>query len=711
MPISAEQEEHLSPLETRWAALAKTVGRGASERTLRGMLRTSVPPALRPRVWMALSGAAAEVQPGLYEQLLAGQDSTRRTTNDSQIEIDLARSGLGDDEATQNSLRRVLRAFSSFRPCSGYVQGQNFIAAGLLRVLHEEDAFWLLAVIVEAYLPEHFTDHMLGSLIDCQLLAELLAKRMPDVSAKLAALEVPVQLLATRWFLSLWASVLPVPTLLRVSDLLFVLGPHLTPLVGLACFHVLRPSILAATHADELAASSCLQPLREAPPEQLISAILAHVGEPLKPSALEKMRAKARHALLLPPALGARPPATAGAGMGTDGRRASRSTALGQSLQQGLGRLASRTLSFGHKRARAHSAPELSTSAPMIVAGEGGGGEGGGGEGGGSEGGGTQGGDGGALPPRAPLGALTSNAAAARAAQGVMAPKAAAALRKRSASASAALAMPTTTRRSSTRTPLPVLPPVPASPLAPAHAHDDALDAAPAASADASEAAAARPPRMRDSSEAAGVGSGGSSGVSSGSGSGVSGDSGSSGSGTSSGDRHSDAGPSTAAASPPVPRLLCRRPLAYRACGRRSLMGAALLVGSGLLLGTLLRRVEGLRLLPFGAGRPPLLASLPAGASAAASAAAGAERASYVRLPGADDDGDAPPAVAARVASSPPPHGRRLGWWRRALHAPLRWATLGTRCAVRGAGSLLRGGARLLKRVILGALPLKPAAV
>ncbi|KOO22249.1 growth hormone-regulated tbc protein 1-like protein [Chrysochromulina tobinii] len=274
--LTAEQESDLAPIEKRWVQLAKTAGRGESESTLRSLLRTGVPPALRSRVWMAFSGAAAEVQPGMYEQLLAGKNSTRRTTNETQIELDIPRSGILD-EATQNRLRRVLRAFAAFRPSCGYVQGQNFIAAGLLRVMHEEDAFWLLAIIVEAYLPDHFTQHMIGSLVDSQVLAELLAKRMPDVAAKLAALEVPVQLLVMRWFLSLWANVLPVPTLLRVYDLLFVLGPHVMPLVGLACFHVMRPTILAAKHADELSASHALQPLREAPPDQIVSAILSAI--------------------------------------------------------------------------------------------------------------------------------------------------------------------------------------------------------------------------------------------------------------------------------------------------------------------------------------------------------------------------------------------------------------------------------------------------
>ena len=144
------------------------------------------------------------------------------------------------------------------------VQGQNFIAAGLLRVLPEEQAFWMLAFVVESFLPEHYSELMTGSVVDCKVLAELLARRMPDVAAKLSALEVSVQLLATRWFLCFWSSILPPATLVRVYDVLFTIGPHATLLVALACFRVIRPSILAATNADELTLSAVMSPLEQA---------------------------------------------------------------------------------------------------------------------------------------------------------------------------------------------------------------------------------------------------------------------------------------------------------------------------------------------------------------------------------------------------------------------------------------------------------------
>ena len=44
----------------------------------------------------------------------------------------------------QQSLSRVLLAFSKYDNTIGYVQGMNFIVARLLEVMNEEEAFWML---------------------------------------------------------------------------------------------------------------------------------------------------------------------------------------------------------------------------------------------------------------------------------------------------------------------------------------------------------------------------------------------------------------------------------------------------------------------------------------------------------------------------------------------------------------------------------------
>jgi len=315
--------DNLQDEKTRWLRYTECP---PTERVLRDTLRTShgVPPSARPAVWIRFSGTT--LQPGLYKKLLSAPE--RQTGEHAQIEVDISRSGCPEEDQ-QASLRNVLRAYSLFAPATGYTQGQNFIAAGLLRHVPEEEAFWLLGTIVETYLPDHFTDHMVGSLVDCMVLQDLLSRRMPDIAAKLDSLEVSVQLLATRWYLSFWASVLSPTTLGRVYDVVFALGPHSVHLVALACFHHLRPRIVAATNADELTVSSIMQPLRDVPTDDFLRTLLCHVGD-LKPPHLERLRTRMRLSLIAPQA------AT------TPSSTSRRLSSLGSSLQNEFRKITSR---------------------------------------------------------------------------------------------------------------------------------------------------------------------------------------------------------------------------------------------------------------------------------------------------------------------------------------------------------------------------------
>ena len=105
----------------------------------------------------------------------------------SQIELDIHRSGIS---ASAISTFRALSASAAgyqFSPSTGYVQGQNFIAAGLLRVLPKRrpSGCWRHR---RTYLPDHFTELMTGSIVDRMVLAEMLRKKMPDVALKLEQL-------------------------------------------------------------------------------------------------------------------------------------------------------------------------------------------------------------------------------------------------------------------------------------------------------------------------------------------------------------------------------------------------------------------------------------------------------------------------------------------------------------------------------------------
>jgi hypothetical protein len=45
------------------------------------------------------------------------------------------------------------------------IKGMNFICGVLLLLMDEEAAFWLLATIVEDYIPDYFNVNMTGTLV------------------------------------------------------------------------------------------------------------------------------------------------------------------------------------------------------------------------------------------------------------------------------------------------------------------------------------------------------------------------------------------------------------------------------------------------------------------------------------------------------------------------------------------------------------------
>jgi len=156
----------------------------------------------------------------------------------------------------------VLYAYASHKPHVGYVQGMNFIVVALLDVVDEIAAFWMLVIIIESWLPEHFSDAMVGNHVDCRVLAILTAEHLPALAKHLHELDVTVQLLTTRWFLCLWSSVLGTASLHRLWDYLFVIGPAATMQAALACMHLCESRILKSRDIGD-ALSAAKEVLRD----------------------------------------------------------------------------------------------------------------------------------------------------------------------------------------------------------------------------------------------------------------------------------------------------------------------------------------------------------------------------------------------------------------------------------------------------------------
>lgn len=294
-PLKIEEEWYPSPtvidgteteLNLEWRELLElhSAGKELERSRLRLALGRGIPHALRPQVWLQFAGCAECMrrQPKVYEQLCArmvsGGPGLASDGVQDQIEKDLRRTESGTSGAKIDALRRVLVAFASFNQEVSYVQGMNFIAAGLLRVLPEPAAFWMLVLIERNWLPSHFSEAMTGNHVDCRVLERLTAEHLPKLSAQLKALDASLQLLAARWFLVFWSSCVTTDATHRLWDLLFVYGPPATMLVALSCLHAVEAHVLAAAELGT-AIASAKEALATVPGEQLVQTALYRMGE------------------------------------------------------------------------------------------------------------------------------------------------------------------------------------------------------------------------------------------------------------------------------------------------------------------------------------------------------------------------------------------------------------------------------------------------
>ena len=83
-------------------------------------------------------------------------------------------------------LKNILLAYSVRNPQVGYCQSMNFLCAMLLLYLEEEQAFWVLAALVEVLLlSDYYAPSMLGSRVDQLTFQSCLAWKLPRIFAHL----------------------------------------------------------------------------------------------------------------------------------------------------------------------------------------------------------------------------------------------------------------------------------------------------------------------------------------------------------------------------------------------------------------------------------------------------------------------------------------------------------------------------------------------
>ncbi|TQB69434.1 hypothetical protein MPDQ_001870 [Monascus purpureus] len=206
------------------------VGR-AKWREFRCLVLGGIPVTLRAKVWSECSGAFTMRAPGYYDHLLKGVGGSEPDPSViAQIDMDIRRT-LTDNVFFRKGpgvkrLREVLVAYARRNPEVGYCQGMNLIAASLLLITPTaEDAFWLLASMIEVILPQHYYDHgLMASRADQVVLRQYISEVLPRLSAHFNTLGIELEALTFQWFLSVFTDCLSAEALYRVWDVILCLN-------------------------------------------------------------------------------------------------------------------------------------------------------------------------------------------------------------------------------------------------------------------------------------------------------------------------------------------------------------------------------------------------------------------------------------------------------------------------------------------------------
>lgn len=199
---------------------------GVMNRTLKRFIRKGIPLKYRKQVWYRTSGAwrAQQAEPNLYAELL-------RMNHDPEIidaiKIDLPRTFPENIffVSLHHQLYNILIAFSNYDRQIGYCQGLNYIAGILLLICKDEEiSFWLLKHLVQEVTPDYHMKTMTGLVRDIGVFTELIRANVPEVYQHVKRIGLSWTVIVTKWFICLFAEVLPTETVLRIWDCVFSEG-------------------------------------------------------------------------------------------------------------------------------------------------------------------------------------------------------------------------------------------------------------------------------------------------------------------------------------------------------------------------------------------------------------------------------------------------------------------------------------------------------
>jgi len=153
----------------------------------------------------------------------------------------------------QQSLSRVLLAFSKYDNTIGYVQGMNFIVGSLLMHCSEEVTFWLFVALIEDYeMRDIYMPGLPGLYKHIAILEHLMERHLPALYAHFGEQSVQVEMYASNWIFSLYSNVVPTAQMNTFFDNFYLHGWAFFYRFTLTLLRILQPKVLELDDLSEI---------------------------------------------------------------------------------------------------------------------------------------------------------------------------------------------------------------------------------------------------------------------------------------------------------------------------------------------------------------------------------------------------------------------------------------------------------------------------
>jgi len=210
------------------------------------LVRQGIPQHLRGISWQMLCGAHNSLEKTKYLDYLKTESACEKA-----IHRDIARTYpehdffKKKDGVGQEALFNVMKAYSIHDREVGYCQGSAFIVGLLLMQMPEEECFAVVVKIMEDYaMREMFKPSMAELGLCMHQLDTLIQEQIPDLYVHFQSQAIHTNLYASRWFLTLFTSSLPLSLSYRVMDCFLSEGREVIFRIALALLILAKTELL-----------------------------------------------------------------------------------------------------------------------------------------------------------------------------------------------------------------------------------------------------------------------------------------------------------------------------------------------------------------------------------------------------------------------------------------------------------------------------------